>query len=134
MGADRRAGGETVSWVAAADHAGARARRAARAQRDEQRTKSTRVGVVFSLFLALLTVGLLIGGHAMIDPMLRAAAEARGTERPGAVILATPDGLSCRHLSFDNATAELTEGAVDNCERSLATRRKSRSSGFSWGR
>ena len=134
MRAGQQIGTDTVSWVAAADHASARARRAARAHREDLRAKSARLAVVLSLFLVLLAAALLIGGRVVIDPMLQAAAEARGTNRVGAIVYAMPDGLYCRHLSFDNVTAELTEGAVEKCADELTRGRKSRAPNFAWGR
>lgn len=133
MRAAQEAGTGAVAWVAAADHASARARRAARAQRDDQRTKSTRLAVVLSLFLALLATALLVGGRVLIDPMLRSAAEARGTNRVGAIVYTMPDGIFCRHLSFDNVTAELSEGAVEKCSGDLLSERTRRGSNFAWG-
>jgi hypothetical protein len=122
-----------VSRVAAADHAGARARRAARAHREDLRAKSGRIAVVLSLFLVLLAAALLIGGRVVIDPVLQSAAQARGTDRVGAIVYATPDGMLCRHLSFDNVTAELTEGAVEKCADELTRGHKSRPANFAWG-
>ncbi len=134
MRAGQRAGTDAVSWVAAADHASARARRAARAHREDVRAKSARLAVVLSLFLVFLAAALLIGGRVVIDPMLRSAAVARGTNRVGTVVYTMPDGMFCRHLSFDNVTAELTEGAVEKCADEFTRRRASRASNFAWGR
>jgi len=134
MRAAQQAGTEAVAWVAAADHARARARRAARAHRDDQRAKSARLAVVVSVFLALLAAALLVGGRVLIDPMLRSAAEARGTNRVGAIVYTMPDGIFCRHSSFDNVTAELTEGAVEKCSGDLLAERARRGSNFAWGR
>jgi len=134
MRAAQPAGTGAVAWVAAADHARARARRAARAHRDDQRAKSTRLAVVLSLFLALLATALLVGGRVLIDPMLRSAADARGTNRVGAIVYAMPDGIFCRHLAFDNVTAELSEGAVEKCNADLLFERARRGSNFAWGR
>jgi hypothetical protein len=133
MRAGQRAGTDAVSWVAAADHASARARRAARAYRDDQRAKSARLAVVLSLFLVVLAAALLVGGRVVIDPMLQSAAQARAINRVGAIIYTMPDGIFCRHLAFDNVTAELTEGAVEKCE-GLTAARASRISDFAWGR
>jgi len=58
-------------------------RRPRRARRGEQQARTVRVAVVLSLFLVALAAGLLIGGHAVIDPLLRAAAEKRETHRMG---------------------------------------------------
>jgi hypothetical protein len=134
MHAAQQADTEALAWVAAADHASARTRRAARAHRDDQRAKSARLAVVLSLFLVLLATALLVGGRVLIDPMLRSAAEARGTNRVGAIVYTMPDGIFCRHLSFDNVTAELTEGAVEKCSGDLRSERARWGSNFAWGR
>jgi hypothetical protein len=134
MRTGQRTGGDAVSWVAAADHASARARRVARAHREDLRAKSARLAVVLSVFVAVLAAALLIGGRAVIDPMLQAAMQARGTDRVGAIVYAMPDGIFCRHLSFDNVTAELTEGAVEKCGDELTRGRSGRPANFAWGR
>jgi len=134
MRASQRAGTDAVSRVAAADHASAHARRAARAHRDDQRAKSTRVAVVLSLFLVLLATALLVGGRVVIDPMLQAAAQARAANRVGAIVYTTPDGIFCRHLAFDNVTAELTEGGAEKCAGDIITGQVNRASNFAWGR
>jgi hypothetical protein len=133
MRAGQRAGTDAVSWVAAADQRARAARRATRAYRDDQRAKSARLAVVLSLFLVLLAAALLVGGRVVIDPMLQSAAQARAINRVGAIIYTMPDGIFCRHLSFDNVTAELTEGAVEKCEGQTAAR-TSRITDFAWGR
>ena len=129
-----RAGTDAISWVAAADHASARARRVARGRRDDQRANSASLAIVFSLFLALLATALLVGGRVVIDPLLQAAAAARETNRVGEIVYTMPDGIFCRHLSFDNVTADLTEGAVEKCGSNVAPRRASPPAGFAWGR
>jgi hypothetical protein len=133
MRASERAGTEVVSWIAAADHVSAHARRTAWARRNEQRAKSARLAIVLSLFLVLLAGALLVGGHALIDPLLQSAAAARAAKRMGEVVYSMPDRTFCRHLSFDNATAELSEGAVEECPKNLATSPARPASGFAWG-
>jgi hypothetical protein len=44
-----------------------------------------------------------------------------------------PDGAFCRHLSFDNKTAELTEGAVEHCARIDPGQAARPTNGFTWG-
>ncbi len=89
--------------------------------------------MVLSLFLVVLASGLLIGGHAVIDPMLSAAAEKREMHRIGDIVFTMRDGLLCRHLSFDNRTAALTEGAVEPCAPDLAKERSAAVRSFAWG-
>jgi hypothetical protein len=102
-------------------------------RRDEKREASTRLAVAASLFLALVAAALLIGGHAVIGPMLQSAAAARDAKRVGDVVYAMPDGSFCRHLSFDNATAEIAESTVVPCPRDIIRDRPPQPKGFAWG-
>jgi hypothetical protein len=135
MSAGHQAGTKAVWSVAAADHIPQRdvERRFARVRRDEQHTKTLRVTVVFSLFLALLAAALLVGGRTVIDPLIRAAADGREAKRVGEIVYTMPDGTFCRHLSFDNATGELMESAIKQCEHNIAKARASDAMGFAWG-
>jgi len=56
--------------------------------------------------------GLLPGGHAAIEPLLQSAEQTRATMGAGAVVYAMPDAIFCRHVSFDNVTAEISEGGI----------------------
>lgn len=111
------------------------ARRSLQAHREEQQTKAARVAVILSLFLALVAATLLVGGRVVIDPMLRAAAEAREAHRVGDVVFTMPDGAFCRHLSFDNKTAEIVESTSQRCPEARPGGRGPDSStkGFAWG-
>jgi hypothetical protein len=135
MRAGEQAGTETDSWIAAADHAGERthAHRLARLRRDEQHAKAARIAVVLSVFLVLLVAALLVGGRAVIDPLLQAAADAREAKRTGDIVYTLPDGTFCRHLSFDNTTAELVEGTIERCAHDLARENSRAMMGFAWG-
>jgi hypothetical protein len=134
MRARERVGVTAPSWGAGTYRQRQRPseRRFGGVRRAEQRAKTTRLAIVVSLFLALLAAALLVSGPVTIDPMLRAAAEA-DANRVGDIVFTLPDGLFCRHFSFDNKTAELTEGAVEPCEqpRSQGTARVP--NGFVWG-
>jgi hypothetical protein len=112
MSAADSASKEAAAWFVEADHVSvtALARRRSRARIDEERAKSGRIVIVASLFLVLLAAALLVGGHAAIDPLLQSAAAAREAKGAGAVVYTMPDGIFCRHVSFDNVTAEITEG------------------------
>jgi hypothetical protein len=125
-----------ASWNGTPDRPrGAAVRRSARMRRDEQQAKNTRVAIVLSLFLTFLAAALLIGGRAFIDPMLRAAAEARQSKRMGEVVFTMPDGAFCRHLSFDNRTAEISESTLDRCPEARPRSKESVNvkKGFAWG-
>src|SRR5579872_6787038 len=108
--------------------------RSLRTRRAEQQARKARVAVVLSLFLALLAAALLIGGRIVIDPLLQAAAEAREKNRVGDIVFTMPDGTFCRHLSFDNRTAELDESPVGQCPQIGPHEGKVGANGrFSWG-
>ena len=81
----------------------------------------------------LLIAALLAGGRTVIDPLLQAAADARETKRAGDIVYTLPDGTFCRHLSFDNATAELTEGTIERCANDLSRDHPRAMIGFAWG-
>jgi hypothetical protein len=112
-------------------------RRSVRLLRDERQAKTARVAIILSLFIAFLGVALLVGGRAFIDPLLETAAQARKANQVGAVVFTMPDGAFCRHLSFNNATAEVTESAVSRCPearpRANARERVGVKKGFAWG-
>lgn len=134
MRTGEQAGMDVVSWVVAADRLNAHARAARRVRWHDQHAKSARLAIVLSLFLALLAAALLVSGPAVIGPLLHSAAMARGTNRVGAIVYTMPDGIFCRHLAFDNATARLTEGPVEKCGNDLGTPRTGPLTGFAWGR
>jgi hypothetical protein len=135
MSAADRASQEAGAWFVEADHVSvtALARRRSRARMDEERAKSGRVVIVSSLFLVLLAAGLLIGGHAAIDPLLRSAEEVRQAKGAGDVVYTMPDGIFCRHMSFDNVTAEIAEGGIERCAGDIVRDRPHPNRGFSWG-
>jgi hypothetical protein len=97
---------------------------------DERQTKAGRLALVLSLLLVLLAAALLIGGRAVIDPLLRAAAADREAHRLGEIVFNMP-GTVCRHLSFDNKTAAITEGAVEPCAEDQP--QANGAMGFAWG-
>jgi hypothetical protein len=131
----KQANVKIASW-ALADR-GIAVRRSARVRQDEQNAKKTRIAIILALFLAFLAAALLVGGRAFIDPMLRAAAQEREANRVGEVVFTLPDGAFCRHLSFDNATAEVNESTIDRCPEARPRPRDSASAnskkGFAWG-
>jgi hypothetical protein len=134
MSAAEKVGRDAGAWFVEADHVSvtALARRRSRARMDEERAKSGRVVIVSSLFLVLFTAALLIGGHAAIDPLLQSAVEARETKGTGDVVWTMPDGIFCRHMSFDNVTAEITEGGIERCASDIVGNRPRPSRGFAW--
>jgi hypothetical protein len=108
-------------------------RLAASVRRSVRRTGTGRIAIVLSLFLGLLAVTLLFGAPALLDPVLRPTAT-REASRVGDVLFMLPDGSFCRHLSFDNRTAQLTGGAVERCEQvRFHGAGRAAANGFSWG-
>ena len=90
--------------------------------------------MVLSLFLVLLIAALFIGGRSVIEPMLhKAMAQATETHRRGEIVFTLPDGTFCRHLAFDNKTAELTESTVLQCPEARPREPARPPSGFAWG-
>ena len=128
------------SWFAAANHGNAASRRrgrpAVRARRRDG-TTSLRAIIASSAFLVMFATTTLIGGHAAIDPLLRSMAKAREARNTGDIVYPMPDGQFCRHLSFDNTTAELAESAVGPCPdkviRNALRDRFQSARSFSWG-
>jgi hypothetical protein len=108
-----------------------RARRSSRARFEAEREKSTSVVIVSSLFLVLIAATVLVGGHAAIDPLLRSAMESREAKGVGDVFYTMPDGILCRHMSFDNATGEASEGALEPCAEDIARHVRPKQ-GFAW--
>jgi len=128
--------GSKAAAVIAPGHPGGRrplVRRSRRPRHNENRAKTARVAVVLSLFLVVLAAGLLLGGQAFINPLLREAAVRRETHRMGDIVFSMRGGLLCRHLSFDNKTAAITEGAVMPCESDLSKENTAAAKGFAWG-
>jgi hypothetical protein len=134
MSAAEKVGRDAGAWFVEADHVSvtALARRRSRARIDEDRAKSGRVVIVSSLFVVVFTAALLIGGHAAIDPILQSAVDAREAKATGDVVVTMPDGIYCRHLSFDNVTADIVEGGIERCTKDLAADRPRAGRGFAW--
>jgi hypothetical protein len=138
MSATDGAGPEAGAWFVEADHVSvtAVARRRWRARLNDHRAKSGRVIIVSSLFLTLIAATLMLGGHAAIDPLLQSAMASRETKGSGDIVVKMPDGIFCRHMSFDNVTAAMNEGAIERCPDDIASYRPRNNSinrGFAWG-
>jgi len=128
---------QTVTWFVQPDYAGAkpRARKIWQLRLDDEGSTSAHAVIVASLFLVVLAGSLLFGGHAAIDPILRSAIAARDGRAVGEVVLSTSDGKLCRHMSFDNTTAEMVEGNVVPCPDDIVRDefRNADRGGFTWG-
>ncbi len=135
MRAGQGAGTQARPPFVTAGRAGApaRARRPSPARLQEGREKSASVAIASSLFLVLIAAALLVGGHAAVDLLRRSAIAVGDAKELGDVVYTMPDGVFCRHLSFDNVTAEVSEGALERCGDDIAGRRPFAAAKFPWG-
>ena len=124
----------------AADRGAAASRRAAIVQPrqrhwalSESGIASRRVVVVGSLFLVLVTTTVLVTARTTVGPLLQSAAAARAAVQTGAIVYALPDGIYCRQVSFDNATAEIKESAMNRCGDKIERIRVQPRRSFAWG-
>ncbi|HEX4411915.1 MAG TPA: hypothetical protein VH206_24340 [Xanthobacteraceae bacterium] len=129
--AARDVSAKDASWFGPPDKP-ARVRVAKRPRRVEAPT-SLRAIIASSAFLVLFSASLLVGGHAAIDPLLRSAMTARETRDLGDVVVPLAGGKFCRHMSFDNATAEVIQGNVSPCPESVTRSMFRQYRTFSWG-
>ena len=88
--------------------------------------------VAGALFLVLVAATVLVTARTTIGPMLQSAAAARAAVQTGAIVYALPDGIYCRQLSFDNATAEVKEGAMSRCNDKIERIRVQPKREFAW--
>jgi hypothetical protein len=134
MRTGKQAAPEAVAWYVEAHpvRVSAGTRKFSAARLDDEREKSLRAVIVSSLFVVLFAAAWRVGGPAALDPLLRSALVVHETERVGAVTYTMPDGIYCRHMSFDNATAAVTEGALEPCADGIAKGRPAAKNGFSW--
>jgi hypothetical protein len=132
MNGNQDAGMDAGSLVAASAGAVGIGSRRTVARLEERRAKSKRLVIVSSLFVAFIATAMLAGGRAMVDPLKAAVAvqEARGS---GDIVYTMPDGVYCRHMSFDNTTATVVEGGVERCRTDIVRGRSRVSRGFAWG-
>ena len=125
--------GNAPGWLAAAGRRGGLRAHAGGGRRDDRQARSTVVVIAFSLFFLLMVGGLLIGGRAVIDPLLQSAAEAREANRTAEIVFPMPDGTFCRYMSFDNATAQVAFGDVTACPADIRGRSIRPRRAFAWG-
>jgi len=108
------------------------AKRPTHARFSDGQAASGRVAIVSSLFLVMFAATLLIGGHAAIDPLLQSAADSREASSAGAVVYTMPGGIYCRHVSFDNVTAQETEGGIERCTSDVSASFARSNRAISW--
>jgi hypothetical protein len=132
MSAGKEAGSKTFDSEFEADHSAAETRWPAysRAQ-GLARANSLGLIITTSLFFILLASAIMFGGHAAIAPLLRGAAAAGNGNRTGDIVYMMPDGVFCRHMSYDNATGDITENGVERCPEHIGED-SSTSGEFQW--
>jgi hypothetical protein len=107
--------------------------RTRQSRRNETKVGSVHVVAVAALFLVLFAATLLVGGHAAIDPLVQAATEPQDPRGASAVVYTMPDEIFCRHVSFDNVTAQVTEGPIERCATDVTIARgRARPKAFAW--
>lgn len=133
MSAGNDAALETFDSDVEADHPVAEAREPVylRPGQNAEHTNSLGLIVTTSLFFVLLAAAIMFGGHAAIAPLLRqAVGHANGT---GDVVYMLPDGVFCRHLSYDNSTGDMIENGVERCPEHIGHDVSAASGEFRWG-
>jgi hypothetical protein len=81
-----------------------------------------------------LAGALFVGCRKIVGPILRdAAAQTTEAHRRGDIVFTMPDGAFCRHLAFDNKTAELRESTVVQCQEARPRGSARPPRGFAWG-
>lgn len=135
MSAGKRASTNSAEWYVNADHAGrfGHGLHATHAGLDERRANSLALIITTSLLFVLFASALMVGGHAIISPLLRTAPPSSGFNRHAAIVYTMPDGMFCQHMTFDNSTGRITAGGIDRCDPSIDSGAADRGTGFKWG-
>jgi hypothetical protein len=105
---------------------------AARARRHNDREHSLGLIITTSLSFILFAAAILLGGHAVIAPLLQGATTTRAANGTGDFVYTMPDGVFCQHMSFDNSTDEISEGDIEECP-GRTVGRENRIAQFRWG-
>jgi hypothetical protein len=118
---------------AAGDHRTPLLQRARRGSKLEARAASLSVVTTCTLLLMLVGATLLVSARTVIGPLLQSAAAEREARQTGAIVVTLPGGTYCRSMSFDNATAEMKEGAIQLCGETIGRVQPRRRRAFAWG-
>jgi hypothetical protein len=132
MRARQGSGTDPGAWFVEANRVSIASLTKRRPRLGDEQAGSGRVVIVSLSFVVLFAATLLVGGHAAIDPLLQSAVEARESNSTSAVVYTMPDGIFCRHMSFDNVTAQETEGPIERCQTDIAGDRVRSNRGFAW--
>lgn len=100
----------------------------------DERANSLGVVIITTLFFVLFASAAMVGGHAAIAPMLRSASAAREAGASTSdIVLPMPDGMFCRHMSFNNATADITDAGIQKCPTHIERGAATAPLRFEWG-
>lgn len=133
MNASEIVGADMIDWYVERDRSSAGKRGSLRIRRDEERANSLALVITMSLLFVLLASALMVGSHAAIGSLLSRGEDAREPNRTGDIVYTMPDGVFCRHLSFDNATGAITEEALERCSERLNGSGPFSATPFKWG-
>ena len=134
MSTGEAAGADMIDRYVALDHSQAKSgpRAFSRARRDEGRVNSLALIVTASLLFVLVISALLVGRHGVIGPLLSHGNSAAEGNSIGDIVYAMPDGVFCRHMSFDNVTGVVRESGMERCTELSRRPDPSTSTAFKW--
>ena len=136
MSIGKPAATDSAQWYVQADHVRriGHGLHATHAGFNERRANSLALIITTSLLFALFASALMVGGHAVITPLLRApAADGASVNNRGDIVYTMPDGTFCQHVTFDNSTGQMSQGSIDRCDPDASGGSGNRGSGFKWG-
>ena len=82
----------------------------------------------------MLGANLFVGATLVLKAMRTQAGETSASTRFGRVTYPMLDGVFCRHVRFDNTTAESTDDKVSRCDDDRGRERLGHSTSFNWGK
>ena len=100
----------------------------------ETRTKIWRASAVTLFFVVVLGGNLFVGAVLMLKAVRTQAGETATPVRFGRLTYPMLAGVFCRHIVFDNATAQAKEDKVSRCDEDRARARPDRTTSFNWGK
>jgi hypothetical protein len=116
MSTGEAASADMIDWHLGPDHPHAKSPRASsRARRNEGRVNSLALIVTTSLLFVLVISALLVGHNAVFGPFLNRETSAADRNSIGDIVYTMPDGVFCRHMSFDNVTGAVRESGMERC-------------------
>jgi hypothetical protein len=125
-----------AQWYVQADHVRrfGHGLHATHAGLDDKRANSLALIITTSLLFVLLASAVLVGGRAVISPLMHpSAVTGNTTNNRGDIVYTMPDGMFCQHMTFDNTTGRITTGGMDRCDPSTEGDGGRLSTGFKWG-